>query len=282
MLRHRRGFERATQEYEMPFTESNGARLHWQAEGEGTPILLIMGHRYSSAMWYPVVPALAARHRVIRFDNRGTGDSATTGGVTTQQMADDAVAVMDAAGVTKAHVFGVSMGGVIAQDLAMRHASRVTSLILGCTGMLTADKPRAPAAVRLLYYLPNWLLEILMSRRRGDQGYGSAAPAAAVAADRAVLAKDRCTRRGAIAQAKAMASYRTTKEAVAGVTMPALVLHGDEDSVVPFAWGEELARGLPDARFVRIQGAGHNFFIAGRDKANQAVLDFIDRVERKA
>jgi pimeloyl-ACP methyl ester carboxylesterase len=266
----------------MPFTQNNGAKLHWESRGEGTPILLVMGHRFSSAMWYPVLPALTAKHRVIWFDNRGTGESDTTRNVTVQQMADDAIAVMDAAGVAKAHIFGVSMGGVIVQDVAIRHRDRVISLIVGCSGMLTPDKPRAPSIVRLLYWLPNWVLKLLLAARRGDSGYGSAAPADAVRADMAMLEKDKFTRPGVIAQAKAMAGYSTTKEAIAGLTMPALVIHGDEDAVVPFKWGEELAATLPNSRFVRVPGAGHNFFIAGGAAVDQAVLDFVAGVDAKA
>src|SRR5580658_7705572 len=99
----------------MPFTENDGVRLHWDEQGSGTPILLVMGHRYSSAMWYPAIPALAAEHRVIWFDNRGTGESDTAPKVTLPQLAADALAVMDAAGVADAHIYGVSMGGVIVQ-----------------------------------------------------------------------------------------------------------------------------------------------------------------------
>ena len=97
-----------------------------------------------------------------------------------------------------------------------------------------------------------------------------------------MLAKDKFTKAGVRAQAQAMAGYCTTKEAVAGLKLPALVLHGDEDATVPFIWGEELAAGLRNAQFVRLEGAGHNFFVAGRDKANQAVLDFVERVDRQA
>ena len=265
----------------MPFATSNGAQIHWDSQGEGTAILLVMGHRYSSAMWYPAMPALSAKHRVIRFDNRGTGESATTSGVTVRQMADDAVAVMDAAGVKTAHIFGVSMGGVIVQEIAMRYPEHVTSLIVGCSGMLTADKPRAPSIVKLLYYMPDWLLKWLFSRRTGAAGYGSAAPADAVAADMAILDNDKSTKRGVREQANAMAAYTTTREAVAKLTLPALVLHGDEDGTVPFKWGEELAQGLPNARFVRLAGAGHNFFIARGAEANAAVLDFVADVEAK-
>jgi 3-oxoadipate enol-lactonase len=266
----------------VPIAENHGARLHWDERGQGTPILLVMGHRYSSAMWYPLIPALAERHRVIWFDNRGTGGSDTTPKVTVQGFAADALAVMDAAGVERAHVFGVSMGGVIVQELALQQPGRVISLIVGCSGLLSADKPRAPAALRLLYYLPPWALRRLMSRGPGGHGYGTAAPLDRVAADQAMLAKDVFTVRGVVAQSVAMNGYRTTKEAVAALTMPALVLHGDEDTTVPIAWGEELARTLPNSRFVKVPGAGHNFIVAATDTTAETVLGFIEEADRNA
>ena len=265
----------------MAIAENHGARIHWQEQGSGTPVLLVMGHRYSSAMWYPLIPALAEHHRVIWFDNRGTGGSDTTPKVTVQDFAGDALAVMDAAGVARAHIFGVSMGGVIVQETAIEQPGRVISLIVGCSGVLSADKPRAPAIVRLLYYLPPWALQVLLRpRRRGDHGYGSAAPADAVAKDQAMLAKDVSTTRGVLAQAKAMAGYQTTKEAVAALTMPSLVLHGDEDATVPFVWGEELAQILPNSRFVKISGAGHNFIVADTPTTTKAVLEFLAEADR--
>ncbi|HXV01664.1 MAG TPA: alpha/beta hydrolase [Caulobacteraceae bacterium] len=266
----------------MSVTENGGVRLHWEEQGSGTPILLVMGHRYSSKMWYPAIPALAAEHRLVWFDNRGTGESDTTSKVTVADMAADAWAVADAAGVERAHIYGVSMGGVIVQEMAFQHPERVMSLIVGCSGALTADKPRAPAFVRLLYYLPPSVLKLLTPNRRGDQGYGAATRPDAIAADQAVLAADKFTVRGVIAQADAMAAYSTTREAIAGLSMPALVLHGDEDAVVPFKWGEELAHILPHARFVRIAGAGHNYLVAAPRAANAAVLEFTREVDARS
>lgn len=264
----------------MALTEHNGVRLHWEERGHGSPLLLIMGHRYSSAMWYPMLPALTAQHRVIWFDNRGTGESGMTPDVTVAQLAGDALAVMNAAGVERAHVFGVSMGGVIAQEVALQQPGRVTSLILGCTGILSAEKPRMPAFMRVIYYMPPWLLRAL-TPRRPNSGYGTAAPADAVAADLAVLAKDAYDWRGVLAQAVALANYSVAKEAVAKLTMPALVLHGDEDGAVRFAWGEELAQTLPNSRFVKFEGAGHNFIVADTAKANRVVLDFLREIDAR-
>jgi alpha/beta hydrolase fold len=99
----------------MPFATNAGVRIHWQERGEGTPLLLIMGHRFSGEMWWPVLPAVTPRHRVVWFDNRGTGESDSPATASVAEMVGDAIAVMDAAGIEKAHVFGVSMGGGIAQ-----------------------------------------------------------------------------------------------------------------------------------------------------------------------
>jgi 3-oxoadipate enol-lactonase len=262
------------------FTSNKGVRIHWQERGAGSPILLVMGHRFSSALWYPVLDALAARHRVIWFDNRGTGETDTAKGFALSDMTDDALAVMDAAGVERAHVFGVSMGGVIVLDMAIRAPDRVISLIVGCSGILSAEKPRMPKLLLALYYLPPFLLKLLTPSRGGDKGYGSAASPEMIATDLAMLAKDPFTVKGVVAQAVAVAGHVQKAEAVAGVTAPSLVLHGGDDSLVPIKWGEELAATLPNGAFVRLEGAGHNFLVAAREKTLKALEAFIDRVDR--
>jgi pimeloyl-ACP methyl ester carboxylesterase len=262
----------------MPFTENDGVRLHWDEKGEGSPLLLVMGHRYSSRMWYPAIPALSARHRVIWFDNRGTGESGATRKVSVRQLAEDAFAVMDAAGVDKAHIYGVSMGGVIVQEMALQAPERVRSLTVGCSGPLTADKPRMPKLMAYLHYLPPSLLKVLLPQRPGG-AHGSAANPEAVAYDEAMVAADKFSVRGVIAQSHALADYCTTREELAGLEMPALVIHGDEDALVPIKWGQELAEILPNSTFVTIAGAGHNYIIVDPAKANGAVLDFIRGAE---
>jgi 3-oxoadipate enol-lactonase len=263
----------------MPFTGNSGVRLHWQESGQGTPVLLIMGHRYSSAMWYPIQPALAAEHRVVWFDNQGTGESGARRRTSVADMVGDALAVMDAAGIDRAHVFGVSMGGGLALELGIRQPQRAISLILGCTAILTADKPRMPAWMRLFYRLPAPLLRTLFPNRSPNKGYGSAAPAEAIAADEAMALKDKFDVTGVIAQAAAIAAYTNAREQVAALTMPALVIHGDEDTTVPYAWGVEIAETLPGAQLITVKGAGHNFFIAGGHAINDQVLAFLRDVD---
>jgi 3-oxoadipate enol-lactonase len=118
----------------MPFVENQGAKLYWDEQGSGEPLLLIMGLSYPSYMWHRSRPVLANSYRTIALDNRGVGQSDVPPGIySIALMASDAAAVMDAAGVESAHVFGVSMGGMIAQEFALQYPSRVRSLILGCT-----------------------------------------------------------------------------------------------------------------------------------------------------
>jgi 3-oxoadipate enol-lactonase len=262
----------------MPFVNTSGARIHWEAEGSGTPVLLIMGHLYSSRMWYPLLPALTARHRAIRFDNRGTGESETTRTATVAAFAADALAVLDAAGAPRAHVFGVSMGGGIAAEFAMRYPDRVASLVLGCTMMKTADRTRPRSMLaRMVYHLPAGLVRAMP---RSRAGYGSAAPADAVTRDLEVQQGERFTMRGVRAQAAAIDAYGATREAVARLDMPTLVLHGDEDAAVDVKYGRELADVIPGARLVIFEGAGHNFLVAAGPASTAAVLDFFDEVDR--
>jgi pimeloyl-ACP methyl ester carboxylesterase len=258
----------------MPFTDNNGVRLHWDERGSGTPVLLVMGAAYSSKMWYPVLDALAARHRVIFFDNRGTGDSATTRTATMFDFAADARAVLDAAGEESAHVYGVSLGGVIVQQFALESPERVRSLVLGCTGILSADKPRAPKIADLFIRLPRRLL-----LRMGRGGYGPACPPDALARDQAMILADKRDRAGLVAQQDALRAYSVAPERIATLAMRALVLHGTADRLVPIAWGEELARTLPNARFIAYDGAGHNYLVAAGTKPSDDVLGFLAEID---
>src|ERR1700741_3500666 len=116
----------------MPFTENDGVEIFWDEEGKGDPVLLIMGLGWPSDMWYRTKPLLAVQYRTIIFDNRGAARSEMPAGpYPIATMASDAAAVLDAAGVQSAHIYGVSMGGMIAQEFALQYPHRVRSLILG-------------------------------------------------------------------------------------------------------------------------------------------------------
>ena len=146
----------------MPFADNQGTKIYWDKQGTdeqgtdeqgtGAPVLLVMGLGYPSSMWHRTRPVLSASYRTIAFDNRGVGRSdVPPGPYSIAVMASDAAAVLDASGIPTAHVFGVSMGGMIAQEFALQYPSRVQSLILGCTAAGGPNAHRAePAALEML------------------------------------------------------------------------------------------------------------------------------------
>src|ERR1700689_4465912 len=131
----------------MPFINNHSAKIYWDEQGQGSPLLLIMGLGYPAALWHRTRPILSQHFRTIALDNRGVGSSdVPPGPYSIATMASDATAILDAAGVPSAHVFGVSMGGMIAQEFALQYPERVQSLILGCTAARGPNAQRAGAA----------------------------------------------------------------------------------------------------------------------------------------
>lgn len=262
----------------MPFIEKGGVRLHWDQQGAGVPILLIMGHRYSSDMWYPLIETMEGRYHLIRFDNQGTGQSGARKRTSVEEMASDALAVLDAAGIGSAHVYGVSMGGGIALEFGIRYPERTRSLMLGCTMAKTPDiKPKPKWMYEVVYRLLPLLKPFASKAHKG--GYGDAASDDLIERDKAILARDRFDLKGVIAQAHAINDYSVTPEQVAAVTIPALVLHGTQDGTVPYEAGKRLSEMLPNARLITLPGLGHNYFIGGGERATAEVERFIAEVE---
>lgn len=136
----------------MAFADRGSHKLYFETLGrdDAPPVLLVMGLGLSSRGWGTLPERLATHFRVVTFDNRGTGRSTRTAAMfRVVDLADDAAAVLDAAGLERAAVFGISMGGMIAIELALRHAARVHALALGCTygGYLRSQKASASALV---------------------------------------------------------------------------------------------------------------------------------------
>src|ERR1700746_440904 len=136
----------------MPFAEKDGTKIYWDEQGHGAPVLLVMGLGWASNMWHRTRPVLAAHFRTIAFDNRGAGRSdVPPGPYAIATMASDAAAVLDAAGIERAHLVGASMGGMISQEFALQYPKRVMALVLACTlpGGQHPVRPH-PAAIQML------------------------------------------------------------------------------------------------------------------------------------
>ena len=235
-------------------------RLHWESEGDGEPILLIMGLGLSGGAWWRTVPILSQTSRVITFDNRGVGRSASpTYAYTTESMADDAAAVLDAAGVDRAHVYGISLGGMVAQQLALRHPDRVRSLVLGATHP-GGSHVAAPAREVLEFF-----------RRRSELPQEEAAWASVpynygrrcrhehpdrIAQDIELRLTHPFPAEAYRAQLYAAAMHNCYGR-LSRLAVPTLVVHGSEDRLIPVRNAELLAGQIPGARLRILEETGH-------------------------
>lgn len=265
----------------MPFTCSeHGTRIHYEVAGRpgGEPLLLIQGLGADRRGWALQRFALGRRYRLYLVDNRGAGGSdKPRGPYDLEEMAEEALAVLDAEGVRSAHVVGASMGGVLAQILAVRHPDRVRSLVLACTASRHHD----------------WRRELLeewagTAERRGMR----------VLASRAVrwLVGPRSHRRFHLpfrvlsplvlnvpahafaAQARAILAFPDDiRELLRRVEVPTMVIVGSQDVLTPLADSEELCELIPHAELHVIGGAAHGLMVEHAGTFNERVLAFLGR-----
>jgi 3-oxoadipate enol-lactonase len=255
----------------MPFAHCPDARIWWDQSGTGDPILLIMGHAYGADMWHRTAPDLAASYRVIRFDNRGVGRSSDPPGpYPVRQMAEDALAVLDAAGAASAHVYGLSLGGAIALQLALDHPGRVRSLILGCTAASAEGVSRGALLTRVRSLLP----AAALNRMAWKLLYGPGTPTGRRAEDQQIVRRTRSSGRGRRGQLAGAAGFDVTGR-LAEIRVPTLVLHGARDRIVPAGSAQRLADGIAGARLVMFPDAGHVYTTDVPQAGNQEVLSFL-------
>ena len=258
----------------MPFVENLGARIHWDEEGSGAPLLLIMGLGWPSQAWHRSRPILSEKYRTIAPDNRGAGRSeAPAGPYSIAQMAADAAAVLNAARVNAAHIFGMSMGGMIAQEFALQYPHKVRSLILGCTAAGGPQAVRAEEAA----------LQVLMTRGQDpDQFtkavspfiYDAGTPPERIEEDTAVRRKWYPSADAYFAQLQAVIAWEAYSR-IGQISVPTLVIHGENDRLVPPENGRLIAARIPGAKLMMIPGASHIFATDQPDLAHAAILDFL-------
>ena len=267
----------------MAFTRaSDGTRIHYEVAGSrrGEPVLLVQGLGTDLRGWAFQRFALGRRHRLYLVDNRGVGGSdAPPGPYDLAVMAGDARAVLDAEGVPSAHVVGASMGGVIAQLLAVQSPERVRSLVLACTacshqqwrrdllgGWATLATERGMGAVSGKAL--RWLIGP-RHRRRFGLPLSVLAPLVLNASPAAFASQ----------VAAILGQPDETADALAGVTAPTLVVVGTQDVLTPMADAEELAERIPGAQLVVLSGASHGLMLDRAGEFNATVLDFLASVE---
>jgi len=255
----------------------DGARIWWTSEGTGQPVVLVMGLAYPSDMWFRVGPVLAQTHRVLRSDNRGAGRTGDAPGApyTVETMADDVLAMLDEAGEASAHVVGVSMGGLIAQEIAMTAPERVRSLVLAATHPGVAHAVWDPQALALLSNRGR-LTPAEAAEASVPFNYAAGTPRSRIEEDWAVRLPLACSAAGYLAQAHGTARWSGLGR-LPSLRVPTLVVHGEGDRLVPTANGRTIAQAVPGAELVVIADANHLFFTDQPERTNEVLLGWLSR-----
>ena len=248
----------------MPTVGDSGAELYWERSGSGEPLLLIQGMSGTHLSWgRPFLAELERHFECVVFDNRGIGNSAEVAGpFTIADLAADALTVMDAAGFETAHVLGISMGGMTAQELALAAPERLRTLTLGCTypggdGSSLADPADATVLVEALasgnldtVFKAMYEINLSPGFRADDSNYSDfTAMASALPARQATVQLQLQAVVGHDAQAR-----------LAEITTPSLVIHGTVDRMIPPANGEIIASLISGAVLELLEDVGHMFW----------------------
>jgi pimeloyl-ACP methyl ester carboxylesterase len=270
----------------------NDIDVYYEEHGDqlAEPVLLIMGFTMNAAGWAAQIPALAARYRAIAFDNRGAGRTTQPAGpYTMARMAADAAGLLDHLGIRKAHIIGASMGGMIAQELAIRRPERVASLVLMCT---TPGGPRSAGYEEMMETGAEALaaesLEALMTPERLQESMllaftpeYLANPGPAFQEMTVATLQFPQTLDGMKGQLLAIRAH-DTNDRLSRITAPTLVMAGTDDTLVAAANSPILAERIPNAELRMFPGLRHGFNIERPDEVNAAVLEFLGRHAMKA
>jgi 3-oxoadipate enol-lactonase len=265
----------------MPFAWNGTVKLHWESAGAGPPVLLIAGQGMTAEAWWATAPVLARSFRVISFDNRDTGRSSRVRlGYSVAQMAEDAVAVLDAAGEKRAHVYGISLGSLVAQEMALRHPDRVEAVVLGSSsaGGFAAYKPSPRSLAQtflvrvgamgpeeaewaaLPYTYAERTRRFHLDRIGADIAHRMSSPPDPIAY---------------LHQAAAVAAH-DAYDRLNKLAVPALVVHGEQDVFVPPANALVLAERIPAAQLRLWPNAAHLYPI-DEPRADEEIADFLMR-----
>jgi 3-oxoadipate enol-lactonase len=250
-------------------------RIAWEERGVGAPLVLVHGLGYARWGWEPVADAFAEHFRVVLLDNRGIGESdIPSGPYAARDLAADVAAVLDAAGIGRAHVVATSLGGMAAQELAISRPERVDRLVLACT---TPGGPRAfplpKPTLRLLADAPSLAPEVAL-RRFVENALASDAPAELVERIHALRLANPPHPAGWAAQAAAGTTHDAL-DRLGGIAAPTLVLHGTADTVIDARNAALLAERIPDARVELFEGCGHLFFWEQAERFVDVVSEFL-------
>ncbi len=268
----------------MSVIHNRGALVQYQRTGRGPAVLLIQGVGVIGEGWRPQIDALSDRFTLIAIDNRGIGASRILGGrLTIEDMAADALAIMDAEGISRCHVAGHSMGGVIAQELALSAPERVASLTLLCTFVRGKDGARMSPGMLLTALRMrvgtramrrNAFMELVMPARYLQQVDG------VELAERLgrLFGRDLADQPSIVMkQLRAMSRYDASSRLSRLAHIPTLVVSAREDRIAPPSQGRAIAAAIPGSRYVEVADAGHGVPIQRAEDINNLLVGHFAR-----
>ena len=278
----------------MPKVKVNGVGIAYEICGSGEPLVMIQGLGSPRVGWFFQKLTFRKYFRVIMLDNRGVGKSdKPAGGYTVKDMADDVVGVMDHLGIDRAHIVGASMGGMVAQEIAINYPDRVDKLVLSCTtsGINDADSRMEQQKVlglgggsaeadldnldwKEMGRVMRSVVGLSFNRRLARLFFIPVAK---------LYFRFEGIVIGIIGQLKAVADHNTL-DRLSKIKAPTLVIVGTEDKILPPVSSEIIAGNVTNARLVKIDGGSHSFFIERMREFNREVLSFLreDRNNRIA
>jgi 3-oxoadipate enol-lactonase len=264
----------------------DGLKLRYEIRGSGEPVALIMGFSGSGRGWGEAfLKLMEARFKIFVIDNRGTGESDKPDAeFTLGDMAADIAAVLDHAKTPRAHIFGISMGGMIAQEFALAYPERTRGLVLGCTNCGASHSvPADPAAIANLIPAPG--MDPLEQARRafsvacGKAFLNSAAGQEILSQAIAEMGNYPITPMHTfMRQGQAIGSFDSFAR-LGQIKSPTLIIHGDDDSIVPYPNAEVLQGAIAGSKKHTLKAAGHMFFWEVPDEAARAACDFLSAVK---
>ena len=261
----------------MPHVDANGQRLYYEIHGEGEPLLLVMGLAADMLAWTLQVPAWSERYRVIAFDNRDVGQSSyAEGPYSVSDMAADTLALADTLELDSFHLLGYSMGGAVAQEVALAAAQRVRTLSLCASwagsGRYALDRARLWSAQveRMSHeeHIDN-LLQLTMTEAFYENEEGLAF------VRRMMLQNPHPQAPEAFIRQLRASSAHESRDRIGALSMPVHVIGCEYDILLPVWKSKELAELIPGARYTMLEGAAHGANIEHAAVFNAAVLEFL-------
>jgi 3-oxoadipate enol-lactonase len=265
----------------MPHLRTNGINVYYEEHGSGEPLILIMGFTVSSIGWRWNIPPFAQDFRTIVFDNRGVGQSDKPDTPYSMALfADDTVGILDSLGIDQAHVFGISMGGMIAQEFALRYPQRVKTLTLGCTncGGVQTVLSKDLDVLNLLADIESVDVQqaaLVMTKVAVTPWFMQKHMDVLLQLNQLSL-QHPTPKHGMVRQMQAIQGH-DTYERLPQIAVPTLVITGKEDGLVPPENSVTLAQRIPNADLTILSNASHLFNIELPETTVETVKGFIRR-----